>query len=140
MKIGVKNTTYQLFLAEVYILAPEILVVKCCAMFLFSASVLLDFKKWNNLGQNMNLLQWIILYTRIDQAIHFITYHNYLHVHFMCYHLPGLVIPSRCSDFWVLLSLPILNLAFSALLRMGWTSAYTMEHLYNFCIYWGIRQ
>lgn len=41
---------------------------------------------------------------------------------------------------WVLLSLPILNLALSVLLRMGWAFAYTVEHLYNFCIYWGIRQ
>lgn len=32
---------------------------------------------------------------------------------------------------WVLLSLPILNLALSALLRMGWAFAYTVEHLYN---------
>lgn len=29
----------------------------------------------------------------------FITYHNYIHVHFLCYHLPDLVILSRCSDY-----------------------------------------
>lgn len=37
MKIGVKNTIYQLFLAEVYIVVPEILVAKCCLMFSVSA-------------------------------------------------------------------------------------------------------